>query len=184
VGMKRFLNPVGHFSERTLLFISLLGVFLNMVICYLLGYRMASVVNFVDGDFSFGDVIRATLLAYLVGIVALYLLGLLYNKRTRLIDIVNTVVLSTLPGLVILLCANIPLFLEVQNRLVAQPVSINITDSAIMFGFVVLTFPALAYTFILFFNGFKTATHMKKWYQIALFFIVLLSLAAFSPYIL
>lgn len=182
--MKRLLNPVGHFSERTLLFISLMGVVLNMVFCYLLGYRMTSVLNFVDGEFSFGEVLRATLMAYLLGIVVLYLLGLIYNKRTRWIDIVNTVVLSTLPGLLILLCANIPKFLEVQNRLLAQPAGISLTDSAIMFGFVLLTLPALAYTFILFFNGFKTATHMKKWYQIAIFFIVLLSLAAFSPYIL
>ena len=90
--MNKLLNPVGHFSERTLLFISLMGVVLNMFFCYLLGYRMTSVLNFVDGEFSFGEVLRATLMAYLLGIVVLYLLGLIYNKRTRWIDIVNTVV--------------------------------------------------------------------------------------------
>ena len=111
-------------------------------------------------------------------ILFLFLLGLAFYKKTRFIDIVNTVLLSQAPNFMILFCIKFigldTLATKINGTSGSVP-SLDL-DSIVIIPFTIGIFFMLAliiYGFVLIYNGFKTATNLKKGYHIALFIISL-----------
>jgi len=181
--MKKLLNPVAHFDERKLLVVGLASVVLNLAIGYFFDLRMVSVLKFAPVATSFDRLVLFTLRAYLVAIAVFYLYGWLINRKTRFLDVVNAVLISTIPGMLVCPFQRIPFFSKTLERMLENPQEAVPSDMTILMLFAVLMLPFVIYQIVLLFNDFKTATHMKAWYHVFLFFVLLLSTAFFTPFI-
>ena len=112
-------------------------------------------------------------------IVLLFILGKIFNSKTRIIDIVNAVLVSQVPVIVIVLGTKL-IKLDKISKQIAETsaqnkvLDINIFDLMYLMVFSFGSLIFIIYSFVLLFNGFKTATNIKKWQHIVIFAFVLL----------
>lgn len=118
-----------------------------------------------------------------VSIIIIWGLGKIFNRRTRFIDIVNTVLVSMFPMIFMLIIGEIPFFknaLTQTEKLVKENPGSLSPELLIVLVFTMLIIPFLIYNIILLYNGFKTATNTKKWQHIAIFFALIFILNTIS----
>ena len=172
-------NPFSKISEKRLFLFGLLFFSVNSVVCFFTSTKMDSIFHFspqknlsLSSAFSFTAVSSASAMFFL------FLLSLVINKRTRFIDIANTVFISQVPNFLILLCikfSGLETLTSKINTTNGTPPSLNLDSIAIIpftIG-IILMLAFIIYGFVLMYNGFKTATNLKKGYHIALFIISL-----------
>ena len=181
--MKKLFNPIAHFDERKLLAVGLASVVLNLGLSYFFGFKMISILKFAPSASGSGVLAFYILRAYAVAIAALYLYGLLINRKTRFLDIVNTVLIAIIPAILVNPIQKIPVFAKILERMLKAPLEVLPADLTMMLLLALVMLPFIVYKIVLLLNGFKTATHLKAWYHVVLFFVILLAIASFTPYI-
>ena len=101
------------------------------------------------------------------------------DKYKIIIDIVNAVLVSQVPVIVIVLGTKL-IKLDKISKQIAETsaqnkvLDINIFDLMYLMVFSFGSLIFIIYSFVLLFNGFKTATNIKKWQHIVIFAFVLL----------
>lgn len=176
---KFIFNPFLKFSERQLITVGSLAFISLNIVCFLFGFKMDSLLHFNSGkQNSFWEILLQN-----SGVIALFTLflwglGLVFNKKTRLIDIFNMILFTLIPTTLTLLLMGIPYFNQTAEKIAnasnhPDAVSKMTLELAIISLFTLFLLPLLVYTIVLLYNGFKTATNIKKWQQTALFFGVL-----------
>ncbi|WP_185287371.1 YIP1 family protein [Chryseobacterium lactis] len=174
---KTIFNPFEKFDEKLLLLIGILTVLLSIAVGYWTGTSFNSIYKIGNLDHvSLKIVALSTLASFIFAIIILFILGKILNNKTRFIDIINTVLISQLV-LVILQCTEKISFIDdAKERMITYAQhpsdSIPLLDTSIMMGMALLSITLLTYSIVLFYNGFKTATNIKKWQHIALFAVV------------
>jgi len=179
---KTFINPFLKFDDKVLFLAGLVSVTFVFLIAYYLGFQTDSLFHFVfiNPKDSISKVILSTLIVYTISITVLFVFGKIINKRTRLIDIVNPVLISQFAVILLLLTTEIPFIKNAQKQIMgsAQNQSSDIEPIALLiitiYSF--FSFAISAYGIAILFNGFKTATNMKNWLHIVIFAIVLLTM--------
>lgn len=173
-------NPFSKFSEKTLLVIGILTSLLLMMACYFTNIKMDSLLHFSPAkDLGFTSISLYVVISLIYAIVLLFILGKIFNFKTRIIDIINAVLVSQVPVIIIVLAIKL-INLDKISKQIAETsaqnkvLDINVFDLIylMVFGFGSLIF--IIYSFVLLFNGFKTATNIKKWQHIVIFAFVLL----------
>lgn len=176
-------NPFSKFSEKTLLAIgSVTGVFL-IISCYFTQTKMDSLLHFSSGEgLNLVSISLYVLISLAYAVLLLFGLGKIFNKRTRLIDIANTVLVSQIPVLFTVISTKL-FDIERLSKQISQTSAkdkipdINIWDLISLTVFAFANLILIIYSFTLLFNGFKTATNIKKWQQIVIFaFVTLLGI--------
>lgn len=182
MNLKIIFNPFEKFNAKLLLFVGITFLVINIYASYLFGFLQNSIFHygFVGKNSTFPDSVKISILSYLAGIVGLFVLGKIFNRKTRMIDITNAVLISQIPLAFSILIGGI---LFIKNIL--SPIEKLATENKIQelqnipkmdifiiccYTFVVIW--CLIYGIILIYNGFRTATNIKKWQQIAIFIIV------------
>ncbi len=174
---KLLFNPFEKFDEKILL-ITGISIYLILTIAgYALGLKLDGIMHF---DHINQENLPTELLlsfgAILISILLIWGLGKILNPRTRLIDIVNTVLIAMMPMIFMLIIGEIPLFKNALNStekmLQQNPNEFNY-ELVIVIIFTCLILPFLIFNIILLYNGFKTATNTKKWQHITLFFALI-----------
>lgn len=181
--MKKILNPVAHFDEKKLLILGLASVALNLTLGHFLGFKMLSLLKFVNSPDGPGILALSALRAYTAGIGVLYLYGWLINRKTRLLDIVNTVLVSTIPAIVSYPIVRIPVFERILKGVLEDPQAVSPSNLTLLMLFCLIMLPFMVYHIVILLNGFKTSANIKAWYHVVLFFVILLITTAFTPYI-
>ncbi|KUY27533.1 hypothetical protein ATB96_03705 [Elizabethkingia ursingii] len=106
-------------------------------------------------------------------ILILYLIAIVFNKRSRFIDITNTILVSNAINIPILLLTHL---IDVNKAFSSEGINENFYQYIINLLFIIVTtaivIALVVYSIVLFFNGFKTATNIKKWPQIVLFVFI------------
>lgn len=176
-------NPFSKFSEKTLLTIgSVTGVFL-IISCYFTQTKMDSLLHFSSGEgLNLVSISLYVLISLVYAVLLLFGLGKILNKRTRLIDIANAVLVSQIPVLFTVISTKL-FDIERLSEKISQTSAkdkipdINILDLISLTVFAFANLILIIYSFTLLFNGFKTATNIKKWQQIVIFaFVTLLGI--------
>lgn len=174
---KLIFNPFGKFDDKTLL-ISGISIYLILnLIGYFSGSKMDGILHF--DRLNKENPIAQLLLSLAIVVVSILLiwgLGKFFNSRTRLIDILNTVLISMFPMIFMLIISEIPFFnnaLSNTEKLVQQNPNSFTPEILIVLLFSFLILPLLIYNIILLYNGFKTATNTKKWQHIAIYFALI-----------
>lgn len=174
---KTIFNPFERFDEKQLLLAGILAVILSIAAGYWTGttfisiYRISTIENI-----SFQNIAIPTLLSFLSAIAVLFILGRILNSKTRVIDIVNTVLISQLVLILFQYIGKIP-YIKLAGENVIQYESdpsgtFPFLDFLILISVSCISIITLIYSITLFYNGFKTATNIKKWQHIVLFCIV------------
>ncbi|MCE3075865.1 YIP1 family protein [Chryseobacterium gwangjuense] len=172
---KTIFNPFSKYSEKQLLLVGILSLGITLVICQWFGLQVDSIFHYryADEKHSLIENIGLSLLSYSIAIIIFFILGKIYNKRARFIDIVNTILISQIPGIFILLIGELPIVNNSMEsvRLMAEknPENISPFDLIIICIFSFSALLLIAYGITLFYNGFKTATNVKNWKQIVIF---------------
>lgn len=177
---KTLFNPFEKYSDYKLLLFGILFFLLTPFVSYYTQNRMTSFMRFdrpeevltLKSSFLYCSVSIACI------ILILYLIAIVFNKRSRFIDITNTILVSNAINIPVLLLTHL---IDVNKAFSSEGINENFYQYIINLLFIILitafVISLVIYSIVLFFNGFKTATNIKKLPQIILFvFIFFVSL--------
>ncbi|AQX05004.1 hypothetical protein ATB99_06930 [Elizabethkingia meningoseptica] len=171
---KTIFNPFEKYSEYKLLLFGILFFILTPLVCYYTQERMTGFMRF---DKPESLTLKASFLYCGVSIVSciliLYLLAKVFNKKSRFLDIINTVLISNALNVPLLLLTH---FIDIGKAFSMDDKNQNLYQNIIYLLFIAvfaaIILSLVVYSFILFFNGFRTATNIKKLTQIILFIFI------------
>ncbi|MDM1495321.1 hypothetical protein HX063_07840 [Myroides odoratimimus] len=176
------IKPFENVQDKTLLAI---GVLIGVVIsCLQLLTHMRSIAILKQVTFKSAPTLVQTLsdfaITTIVMTLALFVFGKIINKKTRLIDILNTVLIARI-------CLDISVLFDINGYLSDFSLQLidNIANPEILFksnpqGFVYFIITSFASILCLvgfgyyIYQGFKLATHLKKKYMIIVFVLIIL----------
>jgi hypothetical protein len=176
--IKKLLNPIANFDEKVLLGVGIIFVAINVGLGELIGFRMSSVLKFFPSAFTIGEKAIATIKVFVLTIGIFYILAFVINKRTRVVDIINTFLIGVIPHLLITPISYLPYFKSTLLTISENPYAIDDLLLVRIMVLSIVSIPFVIWSIILFYNGFKTATNMKKWYHIVLFALALFIIPA------
>ena len=174
---KTIFNPFEKYDEKTLFIVGIAFLILLIPIGYWTNAYFTSIyrISYLE-ESNLYDIIAPTLISFVSTIIVLYLLGVILYRKTRIIDIVNTVLISQIPIILLLSTEKIHYIKNVGDRVRIYQENPSIAfpflDFVILMLVIFITLGSLIYSFVLFYNGFKTATNIKKWQHITLFCVV------------
>lgn len=179
--MKTILyNPFLRYSEKKLLVFGILALLVACGISTLLNGRFDGVL---DLHFVEKTNFVTSLLDLIIGTISitilLFIIGKIINKKTRIIDILALSLIAKIPFYFLLLFNINNKMLLVSEKLlqgITQNRTSNIeTSEMLLIVFSgIATLSSLIWSFILMFNGFKTATNLKDTKHILLFIIAII----------
>lgn len=174
---KTIFNPFEKFDDKTLLIVGIIFSILFILLCYWTNSCFISIYRIVELETkNISDLLFPTLISFIIPIIVLFALGKFLYRKTRMIDIANTVLLSQIPFIILLFLEKFPYLKNSGERFSHYQEQPNgtfpILDFVLMLSVMIITLLCLIYSFIILFNGFKTATNIKKWQHIALFCFV------------
>ncbi|MDM1528414.1 hypothetical protein [Myroides odoratimimus] len=176
------LKPFENVQEKTLLAI---GVLTGVVIsCLQLLTHMRSIAILKQIALKSAPTLAQTLSDFVITTIvmtlALFVFGKIINKKTRLIDILNTVLIARI-------CLDISVLFDINGYLSDFSLQLidNIANPEILLksnpqGFVYLIITSFASILCLvgfgyyIYQGFKLATNLKKKYMIIVFVLIIL----------
>lgn len=176
------LKPFENVQDKTLLAIGILtGVVIS---CLQLLTHMRSIAILKQVALKSAPTLVQTLsdfaITTIVMTLALFVFGKIINKKTRLIDILNTVLIARI-------CLDISVLFDINGYLSDFSLQLidNIANPEILFksnpqGFVYFIITSFASILCLvgfgyyIYQGFKLATHLKKKYMIIVFVLIIL----------
>ncbi|MDX6180970.1 YIP1 family protein [Flavobacterium sp. Fl-77] len=176
---KFLFNPFSKFSEKQLFITGVLYFIINFFTCFFTKIQMDSLFHFTENEnLSLTSAFLLVTISNVSAIIFLFLLALIINKKTRFIDITNTILISQAPNFLILLCIKITSMNSLAKNLktnaeAANTLKINPLELLPLVFCMLILLAIIIYGFVLIYNGFKTATNFKKWQHIALFVVVL-----------
>jgi hypothetical protein len=172
---KSLFNPFSKFSEIQLFFVGLLFLILNSFVCLFTKIQMDSIFHYSENEnLSIESAFLLVGISTVSAILFLFLFALIINKKTRFIDIANTVLISQAPNFIVLLCIKFS-GMNALAKSLKTTTGAGDTINLVQFLFYILIILTItAYGFVLIYNGFKTATNFKKWQHITLFVVLLL----------
>ena len=172
-------NPFSKFSEKQLFIFGLFSLMLNFVVCFYTKIEMDSIFHFSSNEnLTLKSSFLKVTISCISGIIFLFLLAIIINKKSRFIDVVNTVLLSQSPNFLILLFIKFSGMNELSKNLKSSSGSINslsvsTNDMLLLLFTILILLPIMIYGFVLIYNGFKTTTNFKKWQHIVIFIVSL-----------
>lgn len=184
---KKLLNPFAYFDDKLLLIIGLIAHIFFSYVCYLADSYFPDFLSIqkVKIDFSFVDIVYQNTRNVLIAILLLYLYGKFINPKTRIIDIINVVLISRIAYYIVFITDFIPFVNEKINKVTEGVLSNNLTvlqDPSIMTVIIIVGFIAIFFMILMFYYlyiGFKTVTNMKNTKQtfgfVAVIFLLILS---------
>lgn len=174
-------NPFSIFSEKQL---AIAGILLTIIGSLIGFYCNGNYNGILDMQLEKIPNLKQPLLQNLINVttvsILLFITGKSINKKTRIIDILNTALWYRFPLYLISLLSYVLIPSTILNELIKHDkdnkIIESISNQAILltFGLFVLLFAA--YSIVLMTYGFKTSTNTKKWQHWVYFgFTILIS---------
>lgn len=174
-------NPFAILTDQKLNLWSVITLVVFYVVCLCSSTMMDGLLHFVYGNHWIEILINNSIIIALA-VVVFFILGILFNSKTRWIDIFHTVAISLLPMIFVVALMSIPTYKSAIVSSVENPAEImnNTKYLIITTTLSLVILPLVVWSVVLLFNGFRTATHSRKWQPIVLFFIVLFLMNALT----
>ena len=174
------LNPFEKYSDKALLFLGIITTVIGCFLAYNFNAKFDGVIDLhFDKQVSFSDSSTYIIIDVVVLTILLYLVGKYINKKTRLIDIISTVLISRIP---LYFCTIFNLNDKsyiISNKVLEIAVSkkidsLSANEIAFMLFQAIALITALIWFVILLFNGFKIATNSKVTKHTLLFVLAII----------
>ncbi|RKO71522.1 hypothetical protein D7322_12250 [Sphingobacterium puteale] len=179
------LNPFVDFSERVLFVVGIIGFLFSSYLVYLSGEQFNGFMHFFRPQVpvSFITVLKVHLYMVLAPLILLYAVGRMLNHRTRIIDVLNVILIAPFPLYLVLLLGKLlnqdEFTKQIDEALKNGDHTLSTIDKGQMILFAVFGILALFllfYQFYLLVKGMNVAVNNKKiWISIlfvALYFIL------------
>lgn len=176
---KTIFNPFSKFTEIQLLIFGTVLTILGSFIGYYFGVTYDGVLDVHVYQNSFIDNVLENIINIFFLFAVLCPLGKFINPKTRIVDILNAVLISRVAIYIVALFTNNTRMEEINTRIIENienPEKMNLqgSDMAILSAYAVVSLLMLAYFVTLLVFGFKTATNLKKWQHWLLFGIAII----------
>lgn len=186
---KIIFNPFAKFSEISLLIFGLVITLVGSWIGAYFGVIYDGVLDVHVSEISFLESLKFNFINVVSVFIFLFGLGKLVNPKSRLIDILNTVLISRIPIYIIGILIN---FFQLKNfsenvtkgNLDLENLPFDTADLVLLMIFTLISFAFLAYKITLLVFGFKTATNAKKWHHWLFFAIAILLAEILSKFLI
>lgn len=180
---RNLVNPFEVNSERKLLAVGLILTALCIVLASIFKVRFDGFFDLhLASESSWFTAFSDMLINTIIAVVLLLASGKGMNTKTRLIDIINTVLVSNVANLIVLctflgnsqerITTTILENLKQTGNPLAQGISFGDLFFLMIFALVVIV--VFIYRILLLYNGFKVATNMKSIKHTVLFGVILL----------
>ena len=180
--IKKLLNPFAYFDEKILFII---GLFSHFFFTYIAKITESFFPDFLsikkNGiSYSYLDLLYQNTRNLAIAILLFYILGKIINNRTRIIDIVNVVLISRIAYYIIFITDFIPIVNKSMDKVLKGITTNNLEvlhEASTMIVIVIVAFIAIFFLCVMFYYlyiGFKTVTNMKSIKQVLAFIAVLL----------
>jgi len=180
-----FLNPFADFSERTLFLVGIIGFLLSSYLVYLSGRQFNGFMHFYKPEVtvSFIAVLKVHAYMVLAPLILLYIAGGIANNKTRIIDVLNVILIAPFPLYLVLFLSRLinqdKFTSEIDQALKNGDHTLSSIDKGqmVLFGlFGIFVLFLLFYQFYLLVKGMNIAVNNKKiWVSIlfvALYFML------------
>ena len=180
--IKKLLNPFAYFDEKILFII---GLFSHFFFTYIAKITESFFPDFLsikkNGiSYSYLDLLYQNTRNLVIAILIFYILGKIINNRTRIIDIVNVVLISRIAYYIVFITDFIPIVNKSMNKVLKGITTNNLEvlhEAPTMIVLVIVAFIAIFFLCIMLYFlyiGFKTVTNMKNTKQVFAFIATLL----------
>lgn len=173
--MKTLLfKPFEKYSENRLLITGLLALFIGTGLAFLLNTRFDGALDIHYGmEVQFQTAVIDQALALVSLVLFLFLAGILVNPKTRFVDILSTVLIARIP-LYLASLLNLGGYtssagLEIKQSMLHEGSEISPFAIVLMVVSIVVILPLIVWSFVLLWNGYKTAANAKGVKAILLF---------------
>jgi hypothetical protein len=183
---KILLNPIEKYSENQLF---LFGIIFLLIGSYVSSFCHVNFDGFFDLHFSnyqlsFAELLAQNLINIVVLFICLYLAGIYRYKKTRMIDMLNTVLTARIPFYFLSLF-NVKHSLSVNPSMpINELIDFAMDNLFLMMSMSVLMIMAMIWMVTLLYSGYKIATNAKGNTAIILFIVALIAAEAISKLII
>ena len=188
--MKKIVNPFETFSEKQLLFTGLVATVFGIFIGFVFNARFDGVVDLhFSESVTWQEVALDNLINIVVLSIVLFVAGKTINPKTRIIDILNSSLISRIPFYIlpffnvnqIMFHSSNEMMESIQNGQFSEITSTNLILTLV---FSLVAILLLICFVILLWNGFKIATNAKGNKAIILFVVSLFVAEIVSKYLI
>ena len=167
--IKKLLNPFAFYNDKILLVI---GIVAHFVFTYVAKLSDSFFPDFLSikkngTPYTYIDLLYQNTRNLLIAIVLLYILGKIINKRTRIIDIVNVVLISRIAYYIVFITDFIPIVNNNMEKVLKGVTTNNLAvlqETSTMIVVLIVAFVAIFFICVMFYYlyiGFKTVTNLK-----------------------
>ncbi len=182
-------NPFSKFGEWPLL---ITGIAATLAGSFIGGYLNMTFDGFMDvhpAESDFLQSITENVINIISVAAILFFLGLIINRKTRFIDLVNTAIIARIPTYLAALISANPILDNFAKRVMENPADLtniygDTTELTIVLVISCVVMFMFAWSIILLVNGFRTATNIKKILHWILFVFALILAEILSKYII
>ena len=188
--MKKIVNPFETFSEKQLLFTGLVATVFGIFIGFVFNARFDGVVDLhFSESVTWQEVALDNLINIVVLSIVLFVAGKIINPKTRIIDILNSSLLSRIPFYILPFFNVNQIIFRSTNEIMesiqsGQFSEITSTNLILTLVFSLVAILLLICFVILLWNGFKIATNAKGNKAIILFVVSLFVAEIVSKYLI
>lgn len=185
---RKLLNPFAYFDDKILLIVGFFAHFIFSYICYISSSYFPDFLSIqkVKIAFPFPDIVYQNTRNVFIAVVIFYIFGKMINSKTRLVDIINVVLISRIAYYAVFITDFIPFINHKIDRLAEGVLSndfsmlhdISTMTIVVIVAFIAIFFMALMFYYL--YIGFKTVTNMKSIQQTIAFVAVVLFLIIFT----
>ena len=186
--IKKLLNPFAFYNDKILLVI---GIVAHFVFTYVAKLSDSFFPDFLSikkngTPYTYIDLLYQNTRNLLIAIVLLYILGKIINKRTRIIDIVNVVLISRIAYYIVFITDFIPIVNNNMEKVLKGVTTNNLAvlqETSTMIVVLIVAFVAIFFICVMFYYlyiGFKTVTNLKTIQQTFAFIGTVLLIIIFT----
>ncbi len=186
--IKKLLNPFAFFNDKILLVI---GIVAHFVFTYVAKLSDSFFPDFLSikkngTPYTYSDLLHQNTRNLLIAIGLLYILGKIINKRTRIIDIVNVVLISRIAYYIVFITDFIPIVNNNMEKVLKGVTTNNLAvlqETSTMIVVLIVAFVAIFFICVMFYYlyiGFKTVTNLKTIQQTFAFIGTVLLIIIFT----
>ncbi|GEJ35685.1 YIP1 family protein [Flavobacterium psychrophilum] len=175
-----FLNPFKKYSDTILLLFGITFTVLGSLLAYNFNAKFDGVIDLqFDSQVNFFESATYQFLAILILTALLYWVGKYINKKTRLVDVLITVLISRIPLYFCTLFNINNKSYSIGNKILELAVSkkintLNTNDIGFILFQSIILIIALIWFISLLYNGFKIATNSKETKHTLLFILAII----------
>lgn len=169
--MKKIINPIAYYNEYKLLLFGILGMLIGIYLSYHYEVLHHGILQASPGAYSIGKYASALVIDVALLTLFTWIVGILINKKTRFIDILNVNLIARIPLHFLPIIAGSKVMLNLLEQVNNQNPNALIQDPEFMGNMISILCLSLASLLLLgvflllYIIGFRTAVHAKKWHN-------------------